>query len=161
MQFYLKPVSGFKTFFLVLNSCGVPVYEIQGDFTPIGCRFYLLDGCRKEIARISGVRLSTTCQYSISSQGERVRLTLNVTAPRRAVKLRGIPWRFRGNVLLRSFDILDAQARIVMTHSRCWSVHGDCYAVDIPEPAHVPLCLCVAAIIDSTVLGGISVLAPV
>ena len=161
MQFYLKPVSGLKTLFLVLNSGGVPVYEVQGDFTPIGCRLYLLDSHRREIARISGVRLSNTCQYSISSQGERVRLTLNMTAPRRAVRFRGIPWHFRGNVLLRSFDVQDAQFRVVMTHARCWSIHGDCYAVEIPEPAHVPICLCVAAIIDSTVMGGISVFAPV
>lgn len=160
MQFYLKPVSGAETLFLVLNSCGVAVGEFRGGCTPIGCRMTLSDS-RREIARVSGVRLSRSCQYSVSAGSEHMRMTLDVASARRPVRFRGMPWRFRGSVLIRSFDILDAQSHVIMTHGRCWGIHGDCYAIEIPEAAHAPLCLCAAAVIDSVVLTGLSALATV
>jgi uncharacterized protein YxjI len=163
MQFYLKPVSSAETLFCVLDSHGLPVYTVKGDNLPFGCRLVLEDleqGGRKA-ARISGVRLSSACQYSISCGLSHVRMTMNVAAPRRPVRFRGVPWHFRGSVLMRSFDLVDAQGKVVMTHSRCWCVHGDCFAVEIPDPENVPLCLGVAVVVDSIVLGGLSVLAPV
>ena len=162
MQFYLKPVSGAEILFCVLDSHGQPVYQVRGDTLPFGCLLVMEELERgRKIARISGVRLSSAWQYSISCGLQHVRLSMNVAAPRRPVRFRGVPWRFRGSVLMRSFDLVDAQGKIVMTHSRCWSGHGDCFAVEIPDPGNVPLCLGVAVVVDSIVLGGLSVLAPV
>ncbi len=162
MQFYLKPVSGAETLFCVLDSHGMPVYQVRGDTLPFGCLLVMEDVEQgRKIARISGVRLSSSCQYSISCGLQHVRLSLNVAAPRRPVRFRGVPWHFRGSVLMRSFDLVDAQGKTVMTHSRCWCGHGDGFAVEIPAPENVPLCLGVAVIVDSTVQGGLSVLAPV
>lgn len=156
MKFYLEPVSGAETLFLVLDSCGVPVGEFRGGPTPYGCRMALLDSSR-EIARISGVQLAGSCRYSVNAAGEHMRVRLKIAPCRHPIRFRGVPWRFRGNILIRSFDILDAQSRVVMTHGRCWGMRGgECYGIAISDADRAPLCLCAAAIVDSVVLGGAS-----
>lgn len=162
LQYYLKPVSGTHCLFVVLNSCGQPIYEVTGEFSSFGRRFFLLDEERNVVGRISSVRITGSSQYSVSAGGERARVSVNVASARRPVVIRGKRWRFRGSLLLRSFDIVEeAHQAVVMTHGRYWGMAGDCYAVEVAEPEHGPLCLCLAVIIDCTVTDGRTVPAPV
>lgn len=160
MQFYLRPVSGPRCLFVVLNSSGRPVYEVVGAFFPFGRRFFLLDEERNVVGRVSGVRLNGACQYSIAAGGKRIRMAVNYTVPRHPVKIHGRRWRFRGSVLTRSFDLIDESQQVVMTHGRCWWVGGECYALEVSDPEKAAICLCIAAVIDATVLRGCSVPVP-
>ena len=161
MQYYLKPVSGTRCLFVVLNSSGRPVYEVTGEFSSFGRRFFLLAAERNVVGRIPSVRISSASQYSISAGGERARVSVNFASARRPVVIRGKRWRFRGSLLLRSFDIVDeARQAVVMTHGRCWEMGRDCYAVEVAEPEHGPLCLCLAVVVDCTVPGGRTVPVP-
>lgn len=154
MQFYLKPVGGTHCLFSVLNSDGHPVYEVTGKVTPFGCRILLLDFEHNTAGRISGVRFSNSVQYSVSAGGRRIRATVNYSSFRRPVRIAGKRWRFRGSLLTHSYDILNEAAQIVMTHGKCWGMAGDCYAIDITDPENIPLCLCLAVLLDCTVSGG-------
>lgn len=161
MQYYLKTVSGAHCLFVVLNSSGRPVYEVTGEFSSFGRRFFLLDAERNVVGRISSVHISSVCRYSISAGGERVRVSVNPSSARRPVAIRGKRWRFRGSLLLRSFDVVDeSRQAVVMTHGRCWEMGGNCYAVEIAEPEYGPLCLCLAVVVDCTVPGGHTVPVP-
>lgn len=160
MRFFLKQCTGTESLFIVSDSCGRQAYEVTGEASSLGRRFFLRDGAGNEAVKITCVRLSTAAQYSVcvgkgKGEGERVRLTVNPSAPRRPVSIRGVKWRFRGSMLTRSFDLVDSDSHTVMTHGRCWNKSGDCYAVEIPQESDVLLCLSIAVIIDSTVVAGV------
>ena len=154
LQFYLKPVGGSRCLFNILKSNGHPIYEVIGQTTAFGCKFFLLDCKQNVIGRIFGVRISGAVRYSISAGGKRIRVTVNHTATQRPVRIRGKHWHFRGSLLSRSFDILNSAEQIVMTHGKCWDMAGDCYAVDISDRENVPVCLCLAVIIDCVISSG-------
>lgn len=165
MQFFLKQSTGTESLFTVSDSCGRQVYEVTGAFSSLGRRFSLRGENGVEAAKISCVHLAASAQYSVSVEKEKgekdkVRVTVNPSAPRRPVSIRGVKWRFRGSVLTRSFDLVDEDSHTVMTHGRCWKAGGDCYAAEIPEESDVLLCLSVAVIIDSTVVAGMPAAVP-
>ena len=160
MRFYLKPGSGASCLFVIRDSRGNPAYEAAGEFFSFGQRFLLYDGARNVVAKISGVRLSSVCQYSVSVGKERIRVSVNGSSQRRPLRIIGKRWRFRGSLFTRSFDFVDSAQRVVMTHGRCWETGGDCYAVEIADPENVPFCLCLAVIADCTVQGGHTVPVP-
>lgn len=161
LQLFLEPSAGTGVLFSVRSADGVLMYEATGEFTPLGRKFIIADTEGREISRISGMRLTSACQYSVSAGKEHMRITTDFSSPHRCVRLRGIPWRFRGSALSRSFDLVNAQSRVVMTHGRCWTMRGECYAMEIPELSHIPLCLSVAVVIDSIAACGRSAPVPV
>lgn len=149
MQLFLESSAREGTLFSVLNAEGMLVYEVTGEFTGLGRKFVITDQDGCEIARISGIRLTSYCQYSVTAGKEHMRITTDFSSAHRCVRLRGMPWRFRGSAVSRSFDLVNAQSHVVMTHGRCWNVRGECYALEISQFGHVPLCLSVAVVIDS------------
>ena len=154
MQFYLKPVGEPRCIFIILNEDDRSQYVVVEKNTSLGCKFFLLDCNHSIVGRISGVRISDAVQYSIAAGGKRMRVAVDYTSVRRPVRIRGKRWRFRGDMLTRSFDILNTADQVVMTHGKCWSMARDCYAIDISDEENVPLFLCLAAIIDLTISGG-------
>lgn len=160
MRFYLKTENGAHRLFSVEDDCGNPVYEVTGRVSSFSHRFVLSDCERNAVGKVSGVRLSSASQYSVTAGRERIRVSLNVSSARRPMRIIGRRWRFRGSLLTRSFDFVDPRQRTVMTHGRCWERGGDCYAVEIADPENVPLCLCLAVIADCSVQGGCAVPVP-
>lgn len=160
MQFYLKPVMGADTLFVIMDHCGRAVYEVTARPYSLGRRYYLVDTDCSRVARISCVRLSVAFQYSITVGRQHLRMTVDFSSQRRPVKFRGKRWRFRGNATIRSFDILNENSQVIMTHGRCWGTHGDCYAMELKDPSRALLCLCVAVAIDSTVQSGLTSAVP-
>lgn len=165
MRLYLQQTGGPERLFTVLDSCGSPLYELQGEYTPLGCRYRLCGGDGVSLARMTGVFLPASFQYSVSAGGKRLRLTVKPRTIHRPVQIKGVPWRFRGSILTRSFDFVEereerGRPRIVMTHGRCWNARGDCYAVEIFQDWDVPLALCAAIAVDTSVLGGSAVPVP-
>lgn len=158
LQFYLKPENGTKILFSVLDSCGQLVYEVTGEYTSFGSRYILRTPDGTAAARLTGVTLPESFQYSAANGIRRIRIKVKPTAAHRAVQFKGARWRFRGSILTRSFDIVEDQLHrppvVVMTHGRCWSGQGDCYAVNIMRGADVALALCVAIAIDCSIIGG-------
>lgn len=155
MQFYIKQSTDPDTLFTIMNSSGQPVYRVTGDSLSIGSKLCMLDGGNNEIARIYSVGLTTISRYTISvGDKERARVSWNFNAKRQQVKIKGVNWRFRGDLASRSYDIIDIDSAVVMSHGRCWNQIGDCYAADIANESDVPVCLCLAVILDSTLIGG-------
>lgn len=158
MKFYLKPNIGPETLFAVLDSVGEPVYTVKAENSALGCHFLLLDGDEIAAAKISCIRISSAFQYSLTAGKKHARVTVDYTAVKQPVKIKGVRWQFRGSVLTRSFDIVDENTRVVMTHGRCWNENGDCYAAEISEQEckNKELCLCIALAVDCANMGGIA-----
>lgn len=162
MQFYIRQDGGTETLFTISDSLGQPVYRVTGDSLSIGSKFYLIDNNDHEAARIFSVGLSAISKYAIFiDDKERARVIQNLTAARHPIKIKGINWRFRGNLITRSYDIIDVASTVVMTHGSCWNVCGNCYAVDIANESNVLLCLCIAVILDNTVIASTAAALPV
>ena len=155
MHFYLRQNSDTDALFIIMDSTGQLVYRVTGDSLSIGNKISMIDNEQNEIARISSVGLATLSKYTIYvGEKERAHLTWNSGAKHHQVKIKGKSWRFRGELVTRSFDIVNVDSSVVMTHGRCWNNMGDCYGVDIKEEVDIPVCLCLAVILDSIVLGG-------
>lgn len=161
MQFYIRQGADADALFTIMDSSGQPVYRVVGEFTPIGGKFSLTDREGGEIARVFSVGLTTVSKYSVvAEEKERARVTCNLKSKSQPVKIKGVSWRFRGDLISRSYDLVNVDSSVIMTHGRCWNSVGDCYAVEIHNEADVPVCLCIAAILDSTVLGGMTAPVP-
>ena len=141
MKFYINQSTGTDALFTIIDSVGQSVYCVTGDTTSIGSKYYLLDKGKSQVARISKVGFPTISKYTI-------------TIDDNMIKIKGKKWRFRGDLLTRSYDLIDTDSSVIMTHGRCWNENGDCFAVDILDESNVILCLCIAVILDSTLIGG-------
>lgn len=165
MRLYIQQCGGPENLFTVLDSSGSPVYEVQGESAAFGCRLRFCSMEGVSFARMTGVYLPTSFQYSAAAAGRRMRLTVKPRAVHRAVQVKGVPWRFRGSILTRSFDFVEdrgehSRPHVVMTHGRCWNSPGDCYAVEVFQDWDVPLALCAAVAVDLSVFGGSAVPVP-
>jgi Uncharacterized conserved protein len=155
MQFYIQQSTDPDVLFAIMDSSGQPVYRVTGDSLSIGSKLCMLDDGNREVARISCAGLTAISRYTISvGDKERARVSWNFSAKRQQVKIKGVNWQFRGDLVSRSYDIVDIDSAVVMSHGRCWNQIGDCYAADIAKESDVPVCLCLAVILDSTVFGG-------
>ncbi|HEX2985274.1 MAG TPA: LURP-one-related family protein [Caproiciproducens sp.] len=155
MQFFLQQSADPDTLFAVLDSSGQPVYRVTGDSLAVGSKIYLVDQNQNEAARIFSVGLPTIAKYSIFiDDKERARVTRNLTVSRQPIKIKKVSWHFRGDLASRSYDIVDIDSTVVMSHGRCWNSVGDCYALDIQRESDILICLCLSVILDSTVIGG-------
>ncbi len=162
MKFYLQQSTNPDTLFAVSDFLGQPVYRVTGDSLSIGSKTYLIDQNKKEAARIFSVGLTTISKYAIFiGDKERARVIQNLSAARQPIKIKGVSWRFRGDLATRSYDIVDVDSTVIMTHGRCWNASGDCYAVDVTRESDVLVCLCLSVILDSTVIGSIAAALPV
>lgn len=162
MKFYMKQSTDTNALFTVIDSLGQTVYHVTGDSLSIGSKFYLIDNNQNEAARIFSIGLTTISKYSIFiDDKERARVTLNLKSKHSPIKIKGVSWHFRGDLLTRSFDLIDDNFVIIMTHGRCWNQNGDCFAVEVAKESDVLLCLCIAAILDNTVIGSAAAALPV
>lgn len=162
MKYYLKPDNGVKTVFTVLDSTGRPVYVVKMDVSALRRHFLLVDGNGSTVAKIMCIRISSAFQYTVSANKKYALVTVDVKAQHQPVKIKGVRWRFRGDVLTRTFDITDESGRIMMTHGRCWNMGSICYAVDIHNDVctDTELCLSIATAVDCTDLGCITAPVP-
>lgn len=155
MQFYIRQSTDIDSLFSIMDCSGQPVYRVTGDSLSIGSRLCLVDNEKNEVARIYSVGLPTITKYTIAvGDKERARVTWNMNAKKQQVKIKGVTWRFRGDLAARSYDIVNVDSSVIMTHGRCWNNIGDCYAVEIKDEPDVLVCLCLSVILDSTVIGG-------
>ena len=162
MEFYIKPCTAEGSLFVICNAAGEQVYYVTGENNALGGKLYLKDCNGREVVKIRRLGTPEISRYSICVQGkERAGILQNFIGSRPVYRLYGVSWSFRGNVLSRSFDIIDVDGGVLMTHGCCWRAKGDCFAVTVTRDADAPLCLAIAVVIDSLVLNGGAVAQPV
>ena len=162
MEFYVKPCTAESSLFAIYGTAGELLYQVAGENSALSGKLYLVDGSGKEAAKIRRLGTPEISRYSISVQGkEHAGVLQNFIGTKPAYRLYGVPWSFRGDVLSRSFDVIDVDGGVLMTHGYCWKGRGDCFAVTVTREADVPVCLSIAVVIDSLALNGGTVVLPV
>ncbi len=161
MKFYIKQSTEPDALFTVMDSLGQLIYRVTGDSLSLGSKIYLVDQNKNEVARIFSVGLTSISKYSVFiGDKERARIMQNLNATRQPIKIKGISWRFRGDLVSRSYDIINVDSSVVMSHGRCWNASGECYGIDVANESDVLLCLCLSVILDSIVIVGSTAAVP-
>lgn len=140
--------------FDVYDTGGTLLYFAEGEWGTFGGKLYLRSANGEECAKISCVGIHGLCKYSITvGEKEWMRVTQNMAAGQE-LKLSKTDLVLRGDPAARCFDLVDEGGKVRMTHAPCWSAMGDGYGIHIEYPQDVPVCLCLAVIIDSAALCG-------
>lgn len=163
MNLYLKQDTAANAgLFIVYDACGRVIYSLTGDAQTLGGKMVLRTVAGEEAARITHMGLAGISRYTIIvGEKERARILQNLASTKMPFRIRGIPWRLRGDLLMRNFDLVDASDAVVMSHGRCWESSGECFALDIAQEKNLLLCICIAVVIDSSAQAGSAVALPV
>lgn len=144
---YMQPdTSDLFSRYEVFDDCGELLYRIRGKNTPSGESMRIRDMQDNIICKVRRLGFSALSAYSISEHGETVRLNIAVT-DRAAVRFRGISFSVRGDVLSGSYDIIDADRKVVCTVFRDFG--KGCTQLTVNDKEREILCIAAAACINS------------
>lgn len=163
MKWYIKQSNADgDELFVIYNDVGQPAFYVRNEKTPLYNRMVMQNVAKMTVAKINRIGVHTLSRYDIIIDGrDNVRVVQNLTASAPKFTIRGANWHFRGDLISRSFDILDVDNSILMTHGHCWGVKGECFAAEINGVQNDLTCLCIAIVIDSIVMGGLTAALPV
>lgn len=156
MDFYLnRHTDAGSTLFTVFDTAGTCLYTVEGEWGSFGGQMYLRDSAGAQLARVHCVGIRGLCKYSVFiGKHERLRVTHTLASAGLELRLKKTDWRLRGDLLVRTFDVVDAHGTVRMTHAPCWTPHGDGYGIHVERQQDVPLCLCLSVIVDNAALCG-------
>ena len=145
----------------------VKIY-LQRDISTLNARYQVADEQGRLRYTVTGKRNPSgesiricdtdgnTVVYSISGGGESMRLNIAVGNGRASIRFRGISFLVRGDVLMGSYSILDADTAVVCTVGRDYA--RDCTQLVLNQNEREIFCLATAICIDSLNVGSIPAL---
>lgn len=157
LKLYLqRDTSDIYARYRVLDEKGELKYTITGKRNPSGesVRIRGLDGT--VVGKARGLGFSALSVYSISACGESMRLNISVSTGRAAVGFRGISFHVRGDVLMGSYDICDADTAVVCAVGKDFA--KGCIQLVIHQKEREIFCIATAACLDSLAVGRAPVL---
>lgn len=147
MKLYLQPVRGAGALLQIEDIYGNTVFVAEGDPSGHGISVKTADGAYA--ASIRRFCFFDLLVYDIRTiEGRSVRLVRSVSNGLPVFAALRRDWKFRGDFVLRSFDLIDGKGVLLMTHGRAWERRPDCFAVEIVGGEGL-LLLCVAIAVDS------------
>lgn len=157
VKLYLQcDTSDINARYQVSDEKGALRYTVTGKRTPSGESIRIRDVSGETVCKIRGLGFSVLSVYSISSQGESMRLNIAVGTDRAAVRFRGISFYVRGDVLMGSYSILDADTAVVCTAGKDFA--RGCTQLDLHQNEREIFCLATAICINSLNVGHIPAL---
>lgn len=149
VKIYLKrDSSDFSSRYIIFDELCDEKYRILGKHIASGERMYILKG-EEKVAKIRNIQFTVFRSYSITVKNETIRLIITKTGADYTVNFRGISWHIRGDIIAKSYDILDADNTIVATNCKRFSPCGDGYELNIFSDSRELFCIAIAVCIDS------------
>lgn len=134
--------------FTVQDAWGNDRYYVEGELFSWGKKLHVYDLTEREVAYIEQkvwrflpeyhVYVNDVCVAEIVKE-------FTFFTPRYSIE--GLGWEIRGDFLLHDYHIYSGQAEIVSIH-KAWMTWGDCYELDIADPADELEALSVVLTID-------------
>ncbi|MBQ9679090.1 MAG: hypothetical protein IJV48_00195 [Ruminococcus sp.] len=157
VKLYLQcDTSDINARYTVADEKGCLRYTVTGKRNPSGETIRICDTHGETVCKIRGLGFSALSVYSISAGGESMRLNIAVGTDRAAVRFRGISFFVRGDVLMGSYSILDADTAAVCTVGRDFA--RGCTQLLIEQEEREIFCLAAAICINSLNVGHIPAL---
>lgn len=163
MRLYLKQqtASG-NEIFAVCDMLANPIYTVLRGESAFTEKMLILDKEKNVAAKISRIGPETFSRSTITAYGKpSIRLFQNMAGIQPAYRLFGVSWRFRGNVPTRSFDLVELDGSLVMSHGVCWNPEGNVFCVDVIRETDLLWCTAISVIIDSVLPSGTVAAVPV
>ena len=142
--------NGIVPYFSVYRDGGPLFCHVIGEKNPFTGKLALMSPQGRELGRVLRVGTPMLSYHTIwEAERRRAVLIRNLAAPANPYRLYSAGWRFRGDCFSGSFDLVDGAGRVVMTHGLCWKCGREQACLEI-VPGEDALCLCIAAVVDST-----------
>ncbi len=122
-------------------------YTVTGKHNPSGESIRICDTSGNVVCKIRSLGFTALSVYSISAAGESMRLNIAVGNRRASIRFRGISFFVRGDVLMGSYSILDADTAVVCTVGKDFA--RDCTQLMLNQKEREIFCLATAICIDS------------
>ena len=147
MEFILRQGGAADALFTVETAAG-EYCRVCGEQGALHSRLWLLPPQGAALAKIVRVGTPELSRCGVLTGGRERAVLFTSVAGRRQAWFSRPPWRFRGDLKSRAFDVVDVDGALRMTHSPFWAARGVCYAVTVPREEDAALCLAAAAAID-------------
>lgn len=150
MKVYLKrDKSDENSRYIVYTHSGDELYRIVGRYTRSSHHMYVMkkDRC---IAKIRDTHLALLRTCYVTCKENSFHLVVTNVRDNLAVKYHGIPLHIRGDVLNKSYDILDIDNSVISCVCRRFSTSHDALELNINEEKFEIHCIATAVFLDTT-----------
>jgi uncharacterized protein YxjI len=142
-----RDISTLNARYQVADEKGKLRYTVTGKRNPSGESVRIRDTAGNTVCKIRSLGFTALSVYSISAGGESMRLNIAVGNGRASIRFRGISFLVRGDVLMGSYSILDADTAVVCTVGKDFA--RDCTQLILRQKERELFCLATAICIDS------------
>lgn len=157
MRLYLqRDTSDISARYRIADEKGELKYTVTGKRTPSGESIRIRDLSGNPVCRIRSLGFSALSVYSISDGAESIRLNIAAANGRASARFRGISFYLRGDILLGSYSILDADTAVVCEAGKNYA--EGCIQTDIFQEEREIFCLAAVVCIDSLSVGSVPAL---
>ena len=149
MQLYIKQkVFSWRGRFAVKDTLGDDRWYAQGEVFSWVRKLNVYAAQGEPAATVYRKRWTfLTQEYYIEAGGQEYRLVKEFTFGRPRFHLVGLPWHMTGNFWAHEYSLTDGE-RLIMRISKRLISWGDTYELEIPDPRHELLCLCICLAVD-------------
>jgi uncharacterized protein YxjI len=149
MKLYVKQkVFSWADQFTVKDAAGEDRYTVKGELFSWGKKLHIFDRQQREAAFIRQEVWSFMPRYHVEVGGRHVaEIAKEFTFLRPRYRIDGLGWEIEGSFWEHDYQITKNGRTIVTIHKE-WMTWGDCYELDIVEPADEIIALSVVLAID-------------
>lgn len=149
MRVYLKrDKSDENSRYVVFSECGEKLYNITGKRSGSFHRLYINSGDRC-IAKIKDNEFMLLRNCYISTDNLACHITITTRKSKLMVAFHGVPLHIRGDVLNKSYDILDIDNTVLCCVCRRFSSSHDALEININDDKYEILSIAAAVCLDS------------
>lgn len=149
MKLYMRQkVFSWGDKFTVKDEYGQDRYYVEGEIFSWGKKLHVYDCSGSEVAFISQKVWSFLPKYCVFVDGREVaQIVKEFTFLFPKYRIDGLGWEVNGSFMAHDYEITRRDVPIVTIHKE-WMTWGDCYALDIADPADEIIALSVVLAID-------------
>lgn len=153
MKLFIKQSKeGYEERFLVLDEQGKIQYRVMGERERKNSILSIQDEEGRQLLTIRQRDYMIVTGYILSvPEASGATLIQNMYNGHTLLRVCGARWRFRGNLSMRNFDVLDEGGYVRMTHCKRWGPWGDGYEINVAAGKYERLCVGIALCIDNQV----------
>ena len=149
MKLFLKrDISSDGALFIVFDELGKEKLYVGRDNRHSHFTLSITDTNFNRLCSISTVPLPMLKAFTIKDKKITIRLIFNKNTSRQMCYYYGISWRIRGDIVNKTFEIVDNDNTVLLTHSGKWSRGNDCYEINITEGSRELLLVASAICVD-------------
>ena len=137
--------------FTVMDDCGNPRYYVKGELFSWGKKLHVTDAGGREVAYIEQQLFTFRPRYAVYAGGHLIgEVVKEFTFFRPRYTVEGADWEVEGDFWDHDYTVFRGGVPIVSIQKE-WFTWGDCYALDIGNPADEIQALALVLAIDCAV----------